>query len=217
MTRDLDVLRSWINVVVTITAICVTAVPLIYSFSPWRLRPLGKLYMWQSVSFAAAFDLGVLFMFWRPDILLIFWISAFVYTAIAGSTASMAFYIWRTNSTRKQVLRMLLNEQLYNLTKKVVQLGLPGVSTLYFTLALIWGFPNADKVSGTMAAVAVFLGAILGLSSKTYNETDAKFDGTLVVEENEEGSMLRLTDVDVRALDMKNEITLKMVRPTPVP
>jgi len=68
-----------------------------------------------------------------------------------------------------------------------------------------------------MAAVAVFLGAILGLSSKTYNETDAKFDGTLVVEENEEGSMLRLTDVDVRALDMKNEITLKMVRPTPVP
>ena len=217
MTRDVDVLRAWINVVIIITAICVTTVPIIYSFSQWQLRPVGKLFMWQAISFASAFDIGVLFTIWHPDALVIFWVSALVYTGIAGSTSSMAFYIWRTNSTRKLVLRMLLNERLYQMMKKVVQIGLPGFSTLYFTLSLIWGLPNADKVSGTMAAIAVFLGILLGFSSKTYNETESRFDGSLLIEETEDGSSMKIKDLDIHALDTKKALVFKMLRTPPSP
>ena len=112
---------------------------------------------------------------------------------------------------------MLFNDQLYGVMKKVVQLGLPGASTLYFTLALIWGLPNADKVSGTLAAVAVFLGALLGFSSKTYRESPERFDGTLMVEEDAEGdTTLRFKNLDVKALDSKDSLVLKMQRPPTV-
>lgn len=94
-------LISWIRVVETIAAICTTAVPVIYAFSGWNTRTLGRLFMWQAISFAAALDVTVIFTFWRsrtPNILMmILTIDAIVLTAIAASTAAMAFYILYLN------------------------------------------------------------------------------------------------------------------------
>lgn len=47
---------------------------------------------------------------------------------------------------------------------------LPAIATLYFALSGIWGFPYAEQIVGTIAAIETFLGALLGISTLTYNK-----------------------------------------------
>ena len=49
-------------------------------------------------------------------------------------------------------------------------LVLPGLGTLYFALATIWGLPYGEQITGTISAVVTFLGAILGISSAQYKK-----------------------------------------------
>lgn len=105
---------------------------------------------------------------------------------------------------------MLLSDRVYTVLKQIAQLWLPAIGTLYFTLAQIWGLPAAEAVGGTIMAVDTFLGALLGLSSKTYNNSDVRFDGNLAIEETEDGSVLRMQNVDHKALLTKDSITFKI-------
>lgn len=103
MTHDINVLRAWIRIVLLVAAICTTAVPILYSFSPWRSRRVGQLFMLQALSFAAAIDMSLLFAYWRPrNILMLFWVDAFVLTAIAVSTAALAWLMVRLNYLKKK-------------------------------------------------------------------------------------------------------------------
>ena len=80
-----------------------------------------------------------------------------------------------------------LSNRTYDNLKKVVTLVLPALGTLYFTIAAIWGLPRSEEVVGTIAAITVFLGAVLGISSYSYEKSGDKYDGDLVVEKNAEG------------------------------
>lgn len=103
MTEDIEVLTAWILAVALITAACTTAVPILYAFSPWRSRKLGRLFMLQALSFAAAIDLSVLFMIWTPpSILVVFWANALMLTAIAVSTSALATLMWKMNHPKKK-------------------------------------------------------------------------------------------------------------------
>jgi len=103
MTHDVDVLRRYLLIVVFISAMGSTSVPLIYAFSPWRTRAIGRMFMLQAVSFAVALDMTVLFQFWMPsNILVLFWIETFVFTAIASSTIMLAWMMWRLNHPSKK-------------------------------------------------------------------------------------------------------------------
>ena len=94
MTHNIDVLREWIRVVVIISAICTTSVPIMYAFFPWRKRPLGRILMAKAISFAIAMDLSAIFAIWTPsDILIVFWVDAIVLTGIAASTLTMTLYM----------------------------------------------------------------------------------------------------------------------------
>lgn len=75
-----------------------------------------------------------------------------------------------------------LKSKNYDKLKPVVQLWLPALATLYFTLSQIWGLPAAEEVVGTIAAVVTFLGAVLGISAKNYNKHK---DGSFVVNETD--------------------------------
>lgn len=59
--------------------------------------------------------------------------------------------------------------KLYDALKFIAQLVLPAAGTLYFSLAGIWGLPNAGEVVGTITAVDTFLGVLLGISTMQYN------------------------------------------------
>ena len=63
---------------------------------------------------------------------------------------------------------MKLNNKTYDVLKWIAQILLPALGTLYFALSRIWGFPYGEEIVGTIAAVDAFLGALLGLSSKSY-------------------------------------------------
>jgi hypothetical protein len=75
----------------------------------------------------------------------------------------------------------VLSDRAYNILKHFASAGLPGLITLYFTLAQIWHLPNTEQVMGTASAVNMFLGAILGISTVRYNNSDAKYVGAIEV------------------------------------
>ena len=78
----------------------------------------------------------------------------------------------------------IISNKAYDILRFLVQLLLPGVATLYFTLAQIWGLAGAEEVMGSISAIAIFLGAFMRLSTKSYNASDTKYDGDVVVSTN---------------------------------
>lgn len=58
----------------------------------------------------------------------------------------------------------------YDILKWIAQYFLPAAGALYFALAGIWNFPYGEEVIGTLAAIDVFLGAILGISTAQYKK-----------------------------------------------
>ena len=65
---------------------------------------------------------------------------------------------------------MKLPDKLYDVLKWITIILLPALATLYFALSGIWGFPYAEQIIGTISAVETFLGAILGISTISYNK-----------------------------------------------
>lgn len=63
---------------------------------------------------------------------------------------------------------MKIPDKLYDVLKWVAMVGLPAVTALYLTLANIWGWPYAEAIGATLAAVTTFLGTVLGISSIQY-------------------------------------------------
>ena len=76
---------------------------------------------------------------------------------------------------------MKLNNKIYDILKFIAQVVLPAVATLYFTLAQIWGLPFGEQIVGTISAVDLFLGALLGISTMNY-----KKDHNITIENKEE-------------------------------
>lgn len=70
---------------------------------------------------------------------------------------------------------MKISNELYDRLKWIAQIMLPALGTLYFALASIWGLPYGQEIVGTISAVDVFLGVLLGISS-------AKYDGNTINE-----------------------------------
>ena len=106
----------------------------------------------------------------------------------------------------------LLSNTVYDRLKYTAQIGLPAAGTLYFTLAQIWGLPAAEQVVGTIVAIDTFLGVLLGFATKTFNESEAKFDGDvdMVPDPDQDVTNIRtsfktssLADKDVLVLKVK--------------
>lgn len=108
----------------------------------------------------------------------------------------------------------LLANHVYDGLKHTAQIGLPALGTLYFTLAQIWPqVPAGEQVVGTIMAVDAFLGILLGYSTKTYNESEAKYGGEIVLSPGETTDTTRMaTSFKTAALADKDEIVLKVNR-----
>lgn len=109
-----------------------------------------------------------------------------------------------------------LSSEVYDAAKKLVQVVLPAVSSLYFGLASVWGFPATAQVIGTLAVITTFLGVTIGVSTKNYNASGAAFDGQIVVAENESGGRTFSLELDGDPDDIPNkkQITFKVASPT---
>lgn len=67
-----------------------------------------------------------------------------------------------------------MSNKLYDILKWIAQYLLPGLGTLYFALAKIWGLPYGVEIVGTISAFDAFLGGLLGISTINYNNEQAQ-------------------------------------------
>ena len=65
---------------------------------------------------------------------------------------------------------MRLKNGTYDKIKWTALAFIPALEVLILTVGKIWGLPYYDNIAATIAAVGVFLAAIIGVSSKTYYE-----------------------------------------------
>ena len=65
---------------------------------------------------------------------------------------------------------MKMSNKVYDVSKWIAQYLIPGLGTLYFTLAGIWGLPFGEEIVGTLTAIDTFLGILLGISSANYKK-----------------------------------------------
>lgn len=70
----------------------------------------------------------------------------------------------------------MFSNRIYDILKKIALIWLPALGTLYFSLAQIWGFPYGEEIVGTITAIDLFLGALLGISTAQYNKNKENGD-----------------------------------------
>lgn len=62
------------------------------------------------------------------------------------------------------------NNKHYDALVWIAQILLPAVAALYINLADYWNLAYPEQISGTIMAVDLFLGIILGISKSNYNK-----------------------------------------------
>ena len=83
-----------------------------------------------------------------------------------------------TNFTKKERMRMMtiLNDKWWEILKWCAIVALPALSTFVLCISKIWGWADlGSMIAQTITAVAVLLGALLGISAIQYkNRSDEK-------------------------------------------
>jgi hypothetical protein len=102
---------------------------------------------------------------------------------------------------------MTLSNKKYDVLKWIAQYFLPALAALWLGLAKVWGFPYGTEIGATLSLIDVFLGAVLGISSKNY-----KGDGDLVINtEDPEKDVYSLElNGDISELAEKKSVTFKV-------
>lgn len=68
---------------------------------------------------------------------------------------------------------MIISNKAYDILKWVALIALDAIGVCYKTLATIWGWPFGDEVLNTCAAVSLFIGSLIGISTAQYNKRTA--------------------------------------------
>lgn len=102
----------------------------------------------------------------------------------------------------------MFDSKTYDILKWIAQFVLPALGTLYFTISSIWGLPYGEQILGTITAIDLFLGAVLGLSSSKYEG-----DGTMIVDtSNPDRDIYRMElSNPVETLSEKDSVVFKVV------
>lgn len=109
----------------------------------------------------------------------------------------------------------IMNSGVYDILKFCALILFPALGTLYFTVAQIWGLPNAEEVVGTIVAIDAFLGVVIGVSKTQYDKSDADVQGVVVVENQPEGRVVTGLHLDMvpEELDPGKKVVVKVKPP----
>lgn len=108
---------------------------------------------------------------------------------------------------------MIKSGKWYDRLKFMAQIGLPALGALYFGLSQIWGLPKGEEVVGSIVVIDTFLGALLGISTKQYLQSDEGLDGKVVVDTSDpELVRARLEfDGETPVLNRGQRLTFKVI------
>jgi len=62
-----------------------------------------------------------------------------------------------------------MTNRLFDLLRTLCEIVIPAIGALYFAVAKIWQLPYGTEITGTCAALATFLGALIGVKRAGYN------------------------------------------------
>ena len=79
-----------------------------------------------------------------------------------------------------------MNNRVYDILNKIERF-LPAIGIFYLAIAKIWGFPFADEVNQTIAALATLLGTLLEISTAQYLKSIKKTSETFSDQNQIEG------------------------------
>lgn len=65
---------------------------------------------------------------------------------------------------------MKLSDKAYDILKWLSLVVFNAIGVLYKTLAAVWNLPFGEQVMTTCAAIALFIGALIGISTAEYNK-----------------------------------------------
>ena len=66
---------------------------------------------------------------------------------------------------------MKLNDKVYDVLKWLALIALNAIGVFYKTLATIWGWPFGEEILTTCAALSLFIGSMIGISTAEYNKS----------------------------------------------
>lgn len=116
------------------------------------------------------------------------------------------------NDSTSPTMTPLFSNRFYDVLKYIALVVLPAAGALYFGIGEIWGLPKVTEVVGTLAVIDTFLGVLLRQSNKSYQNSDARFDGQIDVVEDEDATLYSLNvDGDPHeVLEVKDEVLFKV-------
>lgn len=76
-------------------------------------------------------------------------------------------------------MKQILSDKVYDILFWIVVIVIPALSVLWTALSQIWGFPYGTEIRGTIDAVAVFLGVVMGVSKVQYKKNNTSTDTTI--------------------------------------
>jgi hypothetical protein len=111
-------------------------------------------------------------------------------------------------------VKPLLSDTTYNRLKELNTKVIPAAGALYYGLAVLWDFPKAEEVVGTLAVVATFIAIVLVWANKRYDASGAGIDGTVDVQDID-GRKTVVMDITTEPEDMINQkqVNLKVNNP----
>ena len=74
---------------------------------------------------------------------------------------------------------MKLPDKVYNILKWVCLIALPAISVFYAVISKIWGLPYGAEIPATINAVAVLIGALIGISQISYSKDKEVTDASV--------------------------------------
>jgi hypothetical protein len=103
-----------------------------------------------------------------------------------------------------------LPANVYNFIKYLVLIVLPALTTLYVVVATQWEWDNITNISVTMTAITAFLGTIVGISARNFNNSE-RYVGETYLEPTDAG-WKRVFNVTADEIDpTRKEISFKVV------
>lgn len=102
-----------------------------------------------------------------------------------------------------------LTDSAYTILEWVARVLLPALATLYLALATLWHFPGGPEVVGTIVALDTFLGVFIGFAQKSYDASDAAYNGTITAVPGTDGTALTDLILDKDPADL-SKIVLKV-------
>lgn len=117
------------------------------------------------------------------------------------------------DATDESTPTLVVSDKLYDALRFVAVIVLPALGALYFGLASVLGLPAAEQVVGTITVLDTFLGVLVRTMRKSYEKSDARFDGAIHIEPDEEEGVSNLNvTLDPMAVATKDEVLVKVRR-----